>query len=62
MRTTGLVALGGVLAVMGLIWTLQGLGHLEGSTMTGVEFWAVVGPIVGGVGVALMIVGLRPKH
>ena len=59
MRTTGLVALGAVMAVVGLVWTLQGLGELGGSPMSDVEFWAVAGSVLGGLGVALMIVGLR---
>ena len=46
-------------AVIGAVWTFQGLGYLEGSPMTGVEIWAVVGPIVAGFGVALAYVGLR---
>jgi hypothetical protein len=52
------------LAVMaiGAVWTFQGLGYLKGSPMTGVTFWATVGPIVAGLGVALAIVGMRrPK-
>lgn len=53
------VALGAVMAVVGAVWTLQGLGYLEGSPMTGVEIWAVVGPLVAGLGVALAYVGLR---
>ena len=28
----------------GCVWTFQGLGYLEGSAMTGVETWAVIGP------------------
>ena len=28
----------------------------------GVAFWAIVGPIVAGLGVALAIVGLREQH
>ncbi len=56
---TGLAALGGLMFVAGLVFTLQGLGYIEGSEMTGVEFWAVVGPIIAGLGVALAIVGLR---
>ncbi|HJR88781.1 MAG TPA: hypothetical protein VJ782_01310 [Aeromicrobium sp.] len=46
-------------AVVGAIWTFQGLGYLEGSPMTGVKFWAVVGPIVAGLGLALAFVGWR---
>lgn len=44
------------------MWTLQGLGYLKGSAMTGVELWAIVGPIVAGLGVALAFVGLRHGH
>ena len=53
------VSLGVLMAVIGLVWTLQGLGYVEGSPMTGVEIWAVIGPLVAGFGVALVYVGLR---
>jgi len=53
------VTIGVVMVVVGAVWTLQGLGYLEGSPMTGVSFWAIAGPIVAGLGVALAIVGLR---
>ena len=56
-----LIALGAVMVVMGAIWTFQGLGYLEGSAMTGVDTWAVIGPIVAGLGVALVIVAARPR-
>jgi hypothetical protein len=62
MRKSGLVLLGAAMAVVGLVWTLQGLGTLEGSPMTGVAFWAKVGPAVSGLGVALMIVALRRRR
>ena len=52
-----LVAVGGVMLLMGVVWTAQGLGWLEGSPMTGVEVWAIIGPLVAGLGVALIIVG-----
>ena len=54
-----LLALG--MVVVGTIWTFQGLGYLEGSAMTGVQAWAVVGPLVAGLGVALLIVVMRPR-
>jgi hypothetical protein len=60
-RGTLAVAAGGILFLVGLVWTLQGLGYLEGSAMTGVAFWAIVGPLVAGLGVALAIVGLRGR-
>ncbi len=50
-----------LLVVVGLVWTAQGLGYLKGSAMTGVAYWAVVGPAVAGLGVALGIVALRRR-
>ena len=55
------VALGALMAVVGLLWTLQGLGYVGGSAMSGVEIWAVIGPLVAGFGVALVYVGLRRR-
>lgn len=53
------VVLGALMAVAGLIFTLQGLGYVGGSSMTGESFWAIVGPLVAGLGVALVLVGVR---
>ena len=66
-RVLGLVlgsAVAIVMVVVGVIWTLQGLGYLAGSAMTGVRFWAVAGPAVAGLGVALgfvLITGNRRR-
>ena len=54
-----LLALG--MVAVGALWTFQGLGYVEGSSMTGVRTWAVVGPLVAGLGVALLIVVMRPR-
>ena len=59
MRGTLLASIGGGLLVVGLIWTLQGLGYLTGSPMTDQVVWAVNGPLVGLVGIVLMVRGLR---
>lgn len=59
MRKTLPVTLGILMVVIGVIWTLQGLGYVKGSPMTGVELWAILGPLVAGLGVALSYVGLR---
>jgi hypothetical protein len=48
-----------VMVVVGVIWTLQGLGYLKGSSMTGEAYWAVVGPALAGLGVALGVVAIR---
>ena len=55
------LVLGAVMVVVGLVWTLQGLGYIAGSPMTGVTLWAVVGPLVAVIGLALMIVGMRRR-
>ena len=54
-RALGL-GIAGVMILVGAVWTGQGLGWIGGSSMTGETFWAVVGPIVAGLGVALVIV------
>ena len=46
---------------VGLLWTLQGLGYVEGSSMTGDDQWAVIGPAVAGLGVALAWVAITRK-
>jgi hypothetical protein len=56
------LALSGLMVVAGVVWTLQGLGYLKGSSMTGVEFWAVAGPALAGFGIALGIVALRGRR
>ena len=59
---TGLAAIGGVMVCAGALFTLQGLVYVKGSEMSGVEFWAIAGPIIAGLGLALMIVGLQRKR
>jgi hypothetical protein len=59
MRRGIIILIGLAVAAMGALWTFQGLGYVKGSPMTGVSFWATVGPIVAGLGLALAIVGLR---
>ena len=44
-----------LMVLVGLLWTGQGLGWIGGSSMTGSSTWAIVGPIVAGLGVALAI-------
>ena len=47
------LALGVMLVVVGLVWTLQGVGVLGGSAMSGVTTWAVIGPVVALAGAVL---------
>ena len=53
-RVLGLVA-AVVMVLAGGLWTLQGLGYVGGSSMTGSQTWAIIGPLVAGLGVALAI-------
>ncbi len=55
------VALGAIMVVVGAIWTLQGLGYIEGSAMTDQTIWAVLGPILAGFGVGLVVVAARRR-
>ncbi|MCI0156442.1 hypothetical protein KNO15_07010 [Leifsonia shinshuensis] len=49
---------GVILAVLGLVWLLQGVDVLGGSAMSGSPLWATVGPIVLVVGLALIVIGV----
>ena len=62
MRRWILVLLAVAMVAVGLVWTFQGLGYLEGSAMSGQDVWAVIGPAVAGLGVALLIVVMRPRR
>lgn len=53
--------LGLVIVLVGLVWTAQGFGWLEGSPMTGETLWAVIGPVVALVGGLVAVLGLRGK-
>ncbi len=62
MRNPLAVITGIVLVLAGSLFTLQGLGYVGGSAMTDVDFWAIAGPAIAGLGVALVIVGLRKNE
>jgi hypothetical protein len=61
MKRTLVVGLGVLLILVGVVWTLQGLGVLGGSAMTGVRLWAVVGPVVALAGAAVLLRGSRRR-
>jgi len=56
---TVLIVLGALAALAGVVWTLQGLGYIGGSFMSGATLWAVIGPIVVLVGLAIIVLALR---
>jgi hypothetical protein len=57
-RTVSLVV-GVLLALLGLLWILQGLDVIGGSGMSGRGIWAVIGVVVGAIGVFLVARNLR---
>jgi hypothetical protein len=58
MKKTVLIVVGVLITVAGIVFTLQGLDLLGGSVMSGVTFWAVVGPLIAVAGIALAAAGL----
>ncbi len=54
-----LVALGALMVLVGALWTGQGLGYIGGSPMTDQSIWAIIGPLLAGLGVALVVVAAR---
>ena len=59
MKRTLPVALGALMFAVGSVFTFQGLGYLEGSPMTGSSVWAIVGPLIAGLGVGFVLAGLK---
>ncbi|GAB3163173.1 hypothetical protein GCM10027059_17150 [Myceligenerans halotolerans] len=53
------IALGAILVVVGGVFTLQGVGYLAGSPMTGVSLWAIVGPILAVAGIVVTVLAAR---
>ena len=56
------VVAGVVLVLLGLLWTLQGLDIITGSSMSGTTTWSIIGPIVLLVGAFVMSVGIRGRR
>jgi hypothetical protein len=56
-----LIVVGVLIALAGIVFTLQGTGAVGGSAMSGNTFWAVAGPIIALAGLALAAVGLRRR-
>jgi len=62
MKQVGLIVVGALVALTGAVWTLQGLGYINGSFMTGATLWAVIGPIVLLAGLAIIVLALRGRR
>lgn len=62
MRQLVLIVIGVLVALTGAVWTLQGLGYISGSFMTGATLWAIIGPVVLLAGIAILAVALRSRR
>ncbi|MEU7848147.1 hypothetical protein AB0B74_13060 [Micromonospora parva] len=56
------LTLGLLAVVIGAVWTVQGLGYVEGSVMTDQKIWAVIGPLVALAGLVVLWLGLRSRR
>ena len=54
-----LIAAGCLITLAGIVFTLQGVGTIGGSFMSGTTTWAVAGPLIALAGLALIVLGLR---
>jgi hypothetical protein len=61
MRKSLWVVVGGVVALLGLLFTLQGTDVIGGSAMSGTTFWAVAGPIIIVIGLVVAAAGARRR-
>jgi hypothetical protein len=62
MKQLALIVIGALVALTGAVWTLQGLGYINGSFMTGATLWAVIGPIVLLAGLAIIVLAFRGRR
>jgi hypothetical protein len=62
MKKALLIGVGALITIAGVIFTLQGLDLLGGSVMTGVTFWAVVGPLIAVAGLVMAGLGLMSRN
>ena len=56
------VVVGAVVAVLGLLFTLQGTDVIGGSAMSGTTFWAVAGPVILVIGLVVVVMGVRGRR
>jgi len=57
-----LVIVGVVVALFGLLFTLQGVGVVGGSPMSNTTTWSVLGPIIAVAGIAVAVFGWRGRR
>ncbi len=61
MRKPVYLVAGVIIALFGFVFFLQGIGVLEGSSMSDTVFWSIAGPVVVIVGVVMIVFGARGR-
>jgi hypothetical protein len=61
MRKPLIFVLGVIVALAGLLFTLQGFGAVAGSPMTNTTTWSVLGPIIALIGIGVAFAGWRGR-
>jgi hypothetical protein len=59
MKSPVMLGFGALAVLLGLVFMLQGIGTLKGSSMTNSNFWAVAGPVIAIIGLVLVVRGVR---
>ncbi|SCL33367.1 hypothetical protein GA0070616_4704 [Micromonospora nigra] len=55
------LTLGLAAVVLGALWTVQGLGHVEDSVMTDQQAWVILGPVLMVGGLVSLWLGMRAR-
>lgn len=56
------VVVGLVVALLGLLFTFQGIGVIEGSSMSDTTTWSILGPLIVLAGAVIVSVGIRGRR
>ncbi len=62
MRGFAVFLLGVLVALFGLLFSLQGFGAVSGSPMSNTTTWSILGPIIVVIGLAIAYAGWRGRR
>ena len=62
MRKSLLIGFGALVTAAGVVFALQGLGYLGGSSMTGTTLWVILGSLIAVLGLSMAAAGLRARR
>ncbi len=55
------IVVGVLVALSGLLFTLQGVGAVSGSPMSNTTTWSLAGPVIAIIGVGIAVAGWRTR-